>query len=582
MYIIIRSDKQPPGNPGTKDQKAEERTMKARVFNIMQYVNHPETGEPLLDEDIIKLALAHRTVKQWAYVLHDKDVYSEADEADDPNHKAGNQKPLHWHIVLNCMNTAVEIGSVAKWFGIAENFVDVPKGNGAGKFLDCVEYLTHESAKQQELGKHRYADEEIHASAGFNWREKLDKRNDNKIKYGRDLDDKDQMRYDVLYNGKTLRQCMAEDKLLYMDDIERLKKLRMEYISNQKPPATRINYYVTGRGGVGKGLICRAIARSLFPQLEDDEDIFFEVGAKGAAFEGYDGQPVIIWNDRRAIDLLQELNGRGNVFNVFDTHPTKQKQNIKYGSINLCNVVNIVNSVQEYEEFLNGLAGEYTDRDGNLQQVEDKGQSYRRFPFMILLHEEDYDMMLNKGFVENTKDFEEYLQYNHIRGNMQRIAERCGNNEALARKLQGCAVQPIVDKHNEVMQKMEHWTEDEEAILAEFADLGKQIPEPVQMEMSEFMNIPDSLKEELPFDTPEEAEAKRKKAYDNQVLDEVLQNIGISVEEFIMLRMQSDSMTEEEIEDNRKNGNALYWHVHGCHPNIFKTALQRMHDDYDE
>ena len=134
----------------------------------------------------------------------------------------------------------------------------------------------------------------------------------------------------------------------------------MKYISERAPmPKTRLNYYISGTGGIGKGLICRAIARSLYPSLKDDDDIFFEVGAQGVPFEGYDGQPVIIWNDRRAYDLLQELNGRGNVFNVFDTHPARGKQNIKYASVNLINEVNIVNSVQDYSEFLDGLAGEY-------------------------------------------------------------------------------------------------------------------------------------------------------------------------------------------------------------------------------
>lgn len=480
--------------------------MKARVFNIMQYEKHPETGETLLTEDTIRIALAHRTIKQWAYIRHNQDVYSDADEADDPEHTAGKTKPDHWHIVLNC-SQQVEIGTIAKWFGIPENFVDVPKGMGAGKFLDCVEYLTHESAKQQELGKHRYDDAEVRASAGFDWRAKLDKRNENKIKYGRDLDEKEQMRYDVLYNGKTLRQCKAQDPLLYMEDLEKLKKFRIEYIGSLQPPSTRINYYVTGRGGVGKGLICRAIARGLFPQYEYDEDIFFEVGAKGAAFEGYDGQPVIIWNDRRAIDLLTELNGRGNVFNVFDTHPTKQKQNIKYGSVNLCNVVNIVNSVQPYAEFLDGLAGEYQDKDGNLQEVEDKGQSYRRFPFMIILHESDFDMMLNRGFVENTRDFQEYLEYNHIRGNMQRIAERCGSNQALAKKLQTQTVKPVTDKHREVLEKIEHSIEDEDAIMAEFAEYGtipedkpkKEDPIPGQMTVDEWMSVDGADDEDLPF-----------------------------------------------------------------------------------
>lgn len=476
--------------------------MTARIFNIMQYVNHPETGEPLLNEEKIIETVSRKGVKQWAYVLHDKDVYSEADEEADPNHKQGDPKPPHWHIVLQC-GYAIEIGTIAKWLGIAENFVDVPKGMGAGKFLDCVEYLTHERSEQQALGKHRYDDSEI--KTNFDFRERLDKRNDNKIKYGRDLSEKDQMRFDVLYGGKTLRQCIAQDPLLYMDDFERLQKLRMQYISMQRPPKTRINYYVSGRGGVGKGLICRALARSMYPDFVDDEDIFFEVGAKGAAFEGYDGQPVIIWNDRRAYDLLQELNGRGNVFNVFDTHPTKQKQNIKFSSLNLCNEVNIVNSVQSYTEFLEGLAGGYKDRNGEEHAAEDKGQSFRRFPFMIILHEEDYDMLLNRGFVENTSDFEEYIEYSHIRGNMQRIAERCGANEMLARELEAKTVKPVVDKHNEIKAKFDKPSGDSEQIKAAFADFGQQPVDVVPVQLS--LNLEtDSEKEQKELELMSKAE----------------------------------------------------------------------------
>ncbi len=449
--------------------------MRARVFNVMQYVNHPETGKPLLDEDTIKIALSHKTIKQWAYVLHDKDVYSEADELADPNHKQGNKKPPHWHIVMNCSN-AIEIGVIAKWLGIAENFVDVPKGMGAGKFLDCVEYLTHESVKQQELGKYRYDDSEIKSSEGFEWRLKLNKRNENRAKYGKDLDEKHQMMYDVLYTGKTLRQCM-KDRLLYMEIFEKLQKLRLQYISNQKPPKTRINYYICGNGGIGKGLMSRALARSLYPQYDDDEDIFFEVGAKGAPFEGYDGQPVIIWNDRRAIDLLTELNGRGNVFNIFDTHPTKQRQNVKFSSICLCNTVNIVNSVQDYIDFLEGLSGGYTDKSGEKHNAEDKGQSYRRFPFIIPLHTEDFDLLLNRGFVENTSNFEEYIEHKMLVGNMQRIHTICGRNEALAKELEAKTVEPIVKEHNKVMEKFDHEIQDENAIREMFKDYGTQRPE---------------------------------------------------------------------------------------------------------
>lgn len=478
---------------------------KGRVFNIMQYENHPETGEPLLNEDTIKVALAHRTIKQWVYALHNKDVYSEADEADDPNHKHGDTKPPHWHIVLNCTQQ-VEVGTIAKWFGIAENFVDIPKGSGAGKFLDCVEYLTHESAKQQELGKHRYADEEIHASAGFDWRAKLDKRNENKIKYGRDLSEEDQMLYDVMYLGKTLRQCEAEDPLIYMDKIDKLCKLRLEYIKRQDPPATRINYYIYGKGGVGKDLMSRALARALFPQYEKDDDIFFIVGAGNVTFDGYDGQPVLIWSDSRSLSLVKKLGGRENFFNVFDTHPAKQRQNVKFGSVNLCNVVNIVNGQESYEEFLDNIVKEKNE-DGEWVVKEDKGQSYRRFPFIIPLHDADFDMMVNKGFFDNDGSlFTEYYQYNGIRGNMQRIMIACGGEQnPRSREISAKVVRPITDKHTEVLAKMT--TEvDEEAIAQILAEAESPLPAPkirhadgTLTDENGYMEADESQIGELPF-----------------------------------------------------------------------------------
>lgn len=450
--------------------------MKVRIFEVVQYEINPKTGEPLnFGEEQIKDALNHRTIKEWAYICHDRDPFTQHDfdeyvkrEGDEPSWHPGEPKLRHWHIVGRC-SPALDTDVIARWFSVPVQQVEVPRGRDA--FLDKVEYLTHERTEQQTLGKALYEDSEV--TSNFDFRKFLNERKEKRLKYGRDLDIKDQLRYDVLYNGKTLRQVRDEFPVEYMQDITYLKKLRLEYISVQNPPKTRINYYICGQGGVGKGLICRALAKSFYPDKEYDEDIYFEVGAKNAAFEGYDGQPVIIWNDRRAIDLLQELNGRGNVFNVFDTHPTRQKQNIKYGSINLCNEVNIVNSVQDYMEFLDGLAGEYKDRDGNLQSVEDKGQSYRRFPFIIPLHEKDFDMFINKGFYDNTSDFQAYYEYNQIRGNMQRIATACGSNEKLRRELEEQTIKPITDKHNEVIEKFNKIDESEEdKIRAMFADNG--------------------------------------------------------------------------------------------------------------
>lgn len=449
-----------------------QKEIKARIFNICQQ-------DEFLTEEQIENLLAHKTIVRWAWVHHTRDNYTHMDYAKfkerfpdkEPTWKIGEHKTDHYHIVLQCTQL-VSLNTIAKWLGIAPQYIEIPKGRGADKFLDCVEYLTHEDEKQQEAGKELYRDDEVHSN--FDFRAILDQRKNNKIKYGRDLSDEERMKYDVLYNGKTLRQCMEEDRFIYMSIFEKLQKMRLQYIAMQTPPTTRINYYVSGDGGIGKGMMCRALARSMFGYLGEDEAIFFEVGAKGVPFEGYDGQPVIIWNDRRAYDLLQELNGRGNVFNVFDTHPTKQKQNVKYSSVNLCNQVNIVNSVQPFNEFLDGLVGEYEKKDGTKEKSEksQKSQSYRRFPMIIEINESSFDLLINKGFFNNTREFEEYIEYRGIRGNMQRIAERCGSHLELQRKLESQAVQPITDKYHEVMAKFEESEIDEEAIMKEFEEYG--------------------------------------------------------------------------------------------------------------
>lgn len=459
---------------------------KSRMFHIVSKTHNPETGEQYLCEAKIKEALAHRTIKRWGYVLHDKDIWTEADELDDPKHVAGEHKDDHFHIALEMKSNLADVDTIAKWFGIPSNFIEIGKGRGA--FLDIMEYLTHENPKECAPveegghGKHLYDDEEITAS--FDFRAELNKRKADKLKYGTDLDKKQQQRYDVLYNGKSLLQCQADDAVLYMEDYKELKNLRMQYLSQLPAPDLRINFYVQGRGGVGKGLMCRALARnlcrSLRPELEDDSEIFFEVGAPGAAFEGYDGQPIIIWNDRRHSTLLKELKGRENVFNVFDTHPTRQKQNIKFGSVALCNNVNIVNSVEPYEEFLDGFVGKFKNENGEWEQEEDKGQSYRRFPFIMPLREEDFDIYLNKGFMYGSSDFLEYEKYEHIRGNMQRIAEVCRGNERLLQQLNGQVLQPVLRLYDRVQEQFaevpEMTEQDEAAILQQFADYGKQAP----------------------------------------------------------------------------------------------------------
>ena len=482
------------------EKKTDGRVHKrSRIFNIMQYKEHPVTGEPLLSEEKITEALTSYKYNRWAWILHDKDPITSEDSSKYPDLKPGDFKKPHFHIVVQ-LNNAEELCRIADRFGIPDQYIEIPHGKGAGKFLDCVEYLTHDSEKEIAKGKHVYDPSEVHTS-GFEFTEIKKKRKQDLEAYGSDdLSDRDKMRYDVLYRGKTLRQCIEENRLLYMEDLEKLQKLRLNYIYLSTPPVTRVNVYVSGEGGAGKGLLSKAIARALYPELKDDREIFFPVGASGASFEGYDGQPIIIWNDKRSFDLIHGLGGRDNVFNVFESHPENMRQNVKYSSINLCNTINIINSVEPSFKFLDGLAGEYVDRFGEFRRSEDKKQAYRRFPILVDIKEDYYNVSFNKGFGDKSFSFFDYSEPLHIKGNMEEISIACGTNRDLFREISSKMVAPIVDKVNYYINTLNFAPENPDDVRALFADFGTSIDiDPTESEKpAESLPMPFELLPEAP------------------------------------------------------------------------------------
>ena len=473
---------------------------KARIFFLMQYEKHPVTGERLWSQEQIEEGLDHKTIKEWAWVYHDKDVWTENDELDDPAHVAGQVKPPHWHVVLNMPKNATEVETIAKWFGIPMNFVEMKRG--AGAFLDCVEYLTHEHPTQQALGKTLYPDEEIHAAKGFDWRKALDERNLSRAKYGTSLDRKTMLRMAVLQGEMTIREVKAKYPLNYMQDMEKLQKLRLEYIKGATPPRQRFNYYICGDGDIGKGSASICLARSLYPELDDDDDIFFVIGAESASFEGYDGQPVLIWEDCRSYELIQKLGTRGNVFSVFERFPKKQRQNVKFGSVNLVNEVNIVNSVQPYEEFLNGLVGEYIGKDGveHKAELSQKQQSYRRFPFIMPLRADDFDILINKAFLSgshNPADYINYLKYEGIRGNFAKLLQANPDRVSvvnIATKMVQPAIEAQAEKKNSFTEKVFD-AED----FSEYGTMPGKPVEPKQITVDDWMSAEGADDEDMPF-----------------------------------------------------------------------------------
>ena len=109
------------------------------------------TDRDKLKVDIQATCMKYTTIKQWAYILHDKDDTRE-----------------HYHIYLN-FGTGVDSKLVAQWFKLGytdengvehtgENFISKVKGRKA----DILLYLTHENESQKY--KHIYDRSEVHSN----------------------------------------------------------------------------------------------------------------------------------------------------------------------------------------------------------------------------------------------------------------------------------------------------------------------------------------------------------------------------------------------------------------------------------
>lgn len=392
--------------------------MRKRVFNIMQYEKHPNTGKLLLTEDKIKEALSHKTIKRWAYCCHNKDRYNKEDYERDNTIEIGQLKPKHYHIVIDLENSALEPRDIARWFGIAENYVECPYGQGA--FYDCCKYLTHEDEKELAQGKYRYDDKEI--KCNFDFREEIsDYILNKKVKKV----SKDEVRQKVL-NGMPLKEAKNQYPEIFANDISQLEKLNREFLNNIAPPCIRYNFFVSGiASSIGKTSCAKAIAKALYPDIAEEDEIYCIIGTDKVAFENYKGQPVIIWDDLRVNELFEILKSRDNIFRTFDPYPSKNIQHKKFGSVNLVNKYNIITSMQGYTEFFNGIVSKRNDVG-----TEDENQIYRRIPFILNLYDECYSFWVNKGFKDGTREFKEYYKCN-IEGNFVKIRQIIKNEDNL-------------------------------------------------------------------------------------------------------------------------------------------------------
>ena len=422
---------------------APKKELKSRIFNCLQYEKNPKTGEDLhFSEANILSCVKHKSITRYAYIKHDRDAITEWDIENGKGayseQDLGKDKGDHWHIVIECARGLMPVSTIARWLGIPENMVEIPKGRGA--FIDCVEYLRHSDIRQELKGKYEYDKSEV--KANFDWETEVTELVLRKTKYEKPLSQADFLKNEVLYNGMRLKTVIDTYPTIYQKEMTVFDRLRMKYIVERAPlPCSRVNFYIEGKSGYGKDTMARSIARGLFPDLVgDDDDIFFEIGGNKVTFDGYDGQPVIIWSEFRADTFVKALGGYEEVLGAIDIIPKNNRHHKKFGAVKLINSVNIVTSTEPYLNFLKGLIPENDP---------DPTQANRRFPIIIPIRMSDFDILINSGYL-NAEAYSDYTAFQNVTGSFGKMARKLGSRPELMLEAEKELSKPIIEAHKMV------------------------------------------------------------------------------------------------------------------------------------
>ena len=184
--------------------------MKLKQYEIESRVEY--FSEPI--GDILR---RYKTIKKYAYILHDKD----ADTSP------------HYHIYVNFGSSGVDSKIVAQWFGVQESQIERIKGRAT----DMLLYLTHGQPSQKH--KHQYSPSEV--VANFDFEAEIEK---SKI-LG------DFKKYSYAQQLKYIDTLPIAEKKTAFSTLEKLWKIHCQVLSLQ--PNRDIDVmFIYGKPGTGK------------------------------------------------------------------------------------------------------------------------------------------------------------------------------------------------------------------------------------------------------------------------------------------------------------------------------------------
>lgn len=294
-----------------------------RSCEVMQYVEFM----PLRIDEII-LILEEKKVKEYAFILHDKDK---------------DTKP-HYHIAMK-FDSPRKSDQIAKWFNIKENYV----GRIKGKWQDILKYLIHENAPE----KYQYPVEEVYSNFDFEHAKLTGEGKKEEI-------------INKIANG-TIREYNLHNELTpveydkYKRNIDNAFAFRQKILLERKERIMEC-IFITGTSGSGKTTQAKRMC-------QNKGYSYFVSSSSNDPFDGYQGQDAIILDDLRGSTFTF-----ADLLKITDNHTSSMVKSRYKNKVLECKLL-IITSILPISNFYSTV---FENSEEPLLQFQRRMQTYVR------------------------------------------------------------------------------------------------------------------------------------------------------------------------------------------------------------
>lgn len=247
-------------------EKKKDRTPKTwKTCEIIQQLEY-------LSDDQIQSGLDHNAVRDYAYILHDKDVNVD-----------GTPKAAHWHIYIR-FKDSTPTDSICKWFGITSNYI----GRIQGRFADALAYATHRNVAD----KYQYLDEEV--KSNFDFVKERDTARSREADRQRKQEIVDLITAGIIREFNYTDYITPQEYDKFRKSIDNAFRYRLDKIKGENRDMEVI--YIYGDSSCGKTTYAKELA------AQNEYSCYVSSGGEDM-LDDYKGQDCVILDDLRAYDV---------------------------------------------------------------------------------------------------------------------------------------------------------------------------------------------------------------------------------------------------------------------------------------